>query len=467
MSIKTTVRRTVTAALATAVLAPVLALASIGSAVADGRTDIRDLARANINHKTCDMNSLGVRGYMGSCEAAHAWCADFARWVWRNAGFSIDRLNAGAGSFYLYGQNNGTLHIDPGYVPQIGDAVVFGYVGNSSAEHVALVDTVNGTSMTTINGNFGGTPLTSSVRYATGGARVGQYVGSQRISAFVSPAGAGDSARALTKRIGVLTEGKVLGKQGDLDAGWANPIHGGGVVKSKFDGDMVGVLDSAGVLWVKQGVYEQDWFRQTENVKDFALESATGRVGVVFNDGSATVKEGGPQGHWVPQGTGVAELTMSGDWIGAVTTEGKALVKQGGLKADWTDQTAGVKRLEIDAKAGRIGVLTVDGRVVVKDGGLNGTDWVEQAPNVVDFELSGTWIGVVQSGGTASVKEGALRAEWGSRLDGIKDVEIDAAIGRLGFLRTDNTLVAKDGGIYGTQWREVTPGVTSFQVTSY
>ncbi|MCC8243835.1 CHAP domain-containing protein [Saccharothrix luteola] len=467
MSIKTTVRRTVTTALAAAVLAPVLTLLAAGSAVADARTDIRDLARANLGKQTCSTNSLGGVGYMDSCRMAHAWCADFARWVWNKAGLHTDRLTPAAGSFYLYGVNNGTLHTDSGYVPQIGDAVVLNYQGNGYADHVSIVDAVTATSMTTINGNSGGSgPTTSSVQYATGGHRVGQYIGGQRISAFVSPAGIGTTP-ALAKRLGVLGGGgAVIGKQGELDAGWT-PVHGGGIVKAKFDGDMVGVVDAGGTLHVKQGDMYQGWFPQIGNVKDFALESATGRIGVLRNDGTVTVKEGGLQGGWVEQYNGVAELALSGDWIGVVSTNGTVSVKQGNLYAGWTTQVGNAKHLELDAAAGRIGVLRNDGSVVVKDGGLYGTNWVEQTSGVTDFELSGDWIGVVFANGLASVKAGGLQAGWTNQLSGVKDVELDAAAGRLGFLRTDGTLAAKDGGLYGTTWHEVANGVTTFDVTSY
>ncbi|HEY6462947.1 MAG TPA: NBR1-Ig-like domain-containing protein, partial [Polyangiaceae bacterium] len=48
-------------------------------------------------------------------------------------------LTAAAGSFYVYGQNHGTL----GNSPAVGDAVVFDYKGGGVADHVALVTKVN------------------------------------------------------------------------------------------------------------------------------------------------------------------------------------------------------------------------------------------------------------------------------------------------------------------------------------
>ncbi|WP_156094343.1 CHAP domain-containing protein [Lentzea aerocolonigenes] len=153
-------KRTVTAVLA----ASALALLGIIPASADTRTDVRDLAAANLGKTTCSTNSLGGTGFMDSCRLQHFWCADFARWVWGNRDLKVDRLSPAAGSFYLYGEQNGTLHNDSSYVPQVGDAVVFNYYGAGRADHVALVDAVNSNgTIRTINGNFGGTSAMNGV----------------------------------------------------------------------------------------------------------------------------------------------------------------------------------------------------------------------------------------------------------------------------------------------------------------
>jgi hypothetical protein len=180
--------RALNACLATAIIAPVVALAGAPAAQADGRAIVSDLARDNLGTTVCGKNSLGGTGYLSSCRTKHAWCADFATWVWKRAGLRTDELTSAAASFYLYGQRNGTLHTDPEYVPQVGDAVVFEY-RDGWAEHVALVDSVEDGTMTTINGNSGGTVTTSTVAETTGPAVVGEVVAGQRISAFVSPVG--------------------------------------------------------------------------------------------------------------------------------------------------------------------------------------------------------------------------------------------------------------------------------------
>jgi surface antigen len=457
------VHKVTTALLATAVVA----LLGAGPAQAETRTDVRDLAAANLNKQTCSTNSLGGVGYMDSCRMQWAWCADFARWVWSNNNLNTDRLNAAAGSFYLYGQRNGTLHTDAGYTPQIGDAVVFNYHGNGSADHVALVDAVNSDgTIRTINGNSGGTSsTTSSVKHATGPGRVGQYVAGQRISAFVSPIGLADPARPTTARIGVRFDNtSVSVKEGNLYESWVQE-HGGGIARSEVDGDMIGVLTTGGDLYVKQGNLYEAWYLQASGVADFSLESARGRIGVVRTDGTAAVKEGGVQGGWVEQANGVAEVELSGDYLGVVSTDGTAFVKRGNLYESWTTQLGGVADLEIEASLGRIAVVRADGTLTVKDGGLHGS-WVEQTSGVTDVDLSGDHLGVVLGDGLATVKVGDLHQGWVNQLGGAKNIEVDAATGRVGVLRADGTLTVKDGGVYGS-WVEQTSGVTEFQLTHH
>jgi hypothetical protein len=442
-------------------------LGAVPVAAADTRTDVRDLAAANLGKQTCSTNSLGGRGFAGSCEARHAWCADFARWVWGNSGLNVDRLNAGAGSFYLYGQQKGTLHVDPNYVPQIGDAVVFGYNGNGWAEHVGLVDTVhtNGT-IRTINGNFGGTgPMNSTVRFETGGGRVGQFVAGQRISAFVSPIGLTDPVRPATPRIGVhFANSKAAVKEGNLFAQWTE-VHGGGMARSESHGDMVGVLTPGGDLYVKQGNLFQGWLHMANNVRDFALESTAGRVAVLATDGKVFVKEGGLQGTWVEQATNAREVELSGTYIGVITNDGKAFVKQDNLWAPWTEQLGNAANLELEAGLGRIAVVRDNGSLVVKEGGLYGA-WVEQTTDVKDVDLSGDYLGVVFTNGIASVKHGNLFAGWIDQTGGAANIEVDAATGRVGVLRDNGSLTVKEGGPHGA-WVEQTSEVSDFQLTNY
>lgn len=87
-------------------------------------------------------------GQSGSCSdggEAHSWCADFAGWVWQQAGVAdMDgELNDLAESFYDYGLSHGTTSSSPA----VGDVVYYHpesesltYTGD---DHVAVVVAVN------------------------------------------------------------------------------------------------------------------------------------------------------------------------------------------------------------------------------------------------------------------------------------------------------------------------------------
>jgi hypothetical protein len=89
-------------------------------------------------------------------------------WVWQNSGLYSAGLTAGAGSFAVYGQTNGTVHTSASYVPQPGDAVVYDYDGKSYADHVAIVTAINSDgSVVTANGDWNGGASSSEVVFAT------------------------------------------------------------------------------------------------------------------------------------------------------------------------------------------------------------------------------------------------------------------------------------------------------------
>jgi hypothetical protein len=115
------------------------------------------LALANVGGTACGSNSLRGTSFETSCTGnggqPEYWCSDFAAWVWENGGADATNLTAAAGSFYLYGQAHGTLSD----TPALGDAVVFDYHGNGSADHVAIVTQIDedGT-IETVSGDWDG-----------------------------------------------------------------------------------------------------------------------------------------------------------------------------------------------------------------------------------------------------------------------------------------------------------------------
>jgi len=91
------------------------------------------------------------------------WCADFAAWVWKQAGAEVTYelapgyLNGDSASFYLWGTDHGTWHpLGSHYTPQPGDVAVYGLdTAAVTAVHVAVVtgDTGDDAAPDVVNGD--------------------------------------------------------------------------------------------------------------------------------------------------------------------------------------------------------------------------------------------------------------------------------------------------------------------------
>jgi hypothetical protein len=79
------------------------------------------------------------------------WCADFAAWVWHQAGVSFTYqfingdINSSSASFYEWGVAHGTWHpYRSNYQPEPGDVAVYGLdIATLTAVHVAIVTSVS------------------------------------------------------------------------------------------------------------------------------------------------------------------------------------------------------------------------------------------------------------------------------------------------------------------------------------
>ncbi|GHB43165.1 hypothetical protein GCM10010347_10440 [Streptomyces cirratus] len=183
----TAIRLTSASALAVTVLTAVGAAPASASTLTDG---ISATARAENGNGACAHGGyVGGPNQSSSCyggtTTAHAWCADFAGWVWaRNGVTGLSTLDDRAASFMDYGKKYGTIS----NTPHVGDAVVYNYNGSDYADHVALVTAVSGGTVTITGGNQGARPGHVSTN-ATSSYSVGSLPWGQRISGYVSPAG--------------------------------------------------------------------------------------------------------------------------------------------------------------------------------------------------------------------------------------------------------------------------------------
>jgi hypothetical protein len=90
--------------------------------------------------------------HCGNDNLDEEWCADFAAWVWKQAGAVVDYqlapgyLNGDTASFYVWGVDHGTWHpVGSGYTPQPGDVALYGLDTSAvTAVHVAIVTASTG-----------------------------------------------------------------------------------------------------------------------------------------------------------------------------------------------------------------------------------------------------------------------------------------------------------------------------------
>ncbi|BEL05334.1 hypothetical protein Q0Z83_035250 [Actinoplanes sichuanensis] len=122
--------------------------------VAKARAEATNPARNRESGGTdCNFYTPANKGRAcGNGWRAQAWCADFARWIWKESGARTTGLNSLANSI----QSTGTWRPGKDLTGvQPGDLVGWKFGGTTGDDHVGVVVAVNGNSITTIDGNYG------------------------------------------------------------------------------------------------------------------------------------------------------------------------------------------------------------------------------------------------------------------------------------------------------------------------
>jgi hypothetical protein len=126
------------------------------SSVSPLRARIVAIARSQLGYRTDPpttyCNRFSAYWYAGADDCGNEnrdeeWCADFAAWVWKQAGAEVayklapGYLNSDSASLYVWGVDHGTWHpVGSGYIPQPGDVAVYGLnLSSVTADHVAIV----------------------------------------------------------------------------------------------------------------------------------------------------------------------------------------------------------------------------------------------------------------------------------------------------------------------------------------
>ena len=132
-----------------------------GPSLSPLRARILAVAQGQVGYQTDPSdtycNKFSAYWYAGTDDCGNGnsdeeWCADFAAWVWQQAGADVQYklepgyLNGNSASFYVWGTDHGTWHpVGSGYTPQPGDVAVYGLDTSAvSAVHVAIVSASTG-----------------------------------------------------------------------------------------------------------------------------------------------------------------------------------------------------------------------------------------------------------------------------------------------------------------------------------
>jgi hypothetical protein len=169
------------------------------------RARIVAIARSQIGYRTDPpstyCNRFSAYWYAGADDCGNdnrdeEWCADFAAWVWKEAGADVTYklapgyLNSDSASFYVWGVAHETWHpAGSGYAPRPGDVAVYGLDRSTvTADHVAVVTsaTSNPDAPDVINGDGDRTGF-SVVEAGTNQEFADVHGHGGRLSGYVSP----------------------------------------------------------------------------------------------------------------------------------------------------------------------------------------------------------------------------------------------------------------------------------------
>ena len=129
-------------------------------------SELLDIARRQIGTRESPPKSNNVRyntWYYGREVSGNAypWCAVFVAWVFDQAKVKLPIRTASCGALMRSAQSAGCW-VTKGYQP--GDVVIYDFPGGAATDHCGIVESVDGTYISAIEGN------TSSTNNADGGA---------------------------------------------------------------------------------------------------------------------------------------------------------------------------------------------------------------------------------------------------------------------------------------------------------
>lgn len=428
-----TVALLLTAMFSTVSPAPSATASSLGDnivAIARGQLHVAEAGARDCNVYSFATGSGGTAGCPNGYRT-EPWCSAFAKWVWQGAGVAdTQMLNSAASTFYQYGIKHGTYHaFGSGYIPQPGDAVMFGSPGNT--EHVGLVESAGPTYPTVINGNFPSSVERQSNQSSNGNGAL--------IYGYTSPVGSWQPSIGAEGRplyISNIAADNAYMKQG-IGGTWIpefSPAVRSAVASDNTNGVYYAVLDSLGQLWIKQGI-SGTWSMISDGVADFSLTSDPQNglaIGTIATNGNAYVKQG-LGGTWTPISNNVRQIALASDaahglYITQVSTAGSLLVKQG-VSGTWTPLSTGVQQVSVTTDPSHgpyFATVSTTGDVSIK-AGVGGV-WTpigsgHRQVAIASDSISGLTVLALSTGGVLFGKQG-IGGTWTPLTDNMSQVDI-------------------------------------------
>ncbi|MEV6527413.1 hypothetical protein AB0M43_36365 [Longispora sp. NPDC051575] len=133
-------------------------------------------------------------------------------------------------------------------------------------------------------------------------------------------------------------------------------------------------------------------------------------TGVLLTDGKLIAAISPMVPGWTTVATDVVDFAMNGDRIAVIHAGGKGQYKAGGIHADWRHLTLDGRRIAIDDN--RIALINSVGEVWVTDAYGEPMERIDVPGDAEQIALSGGWLGVLTTDGTALFKDGDRHSPW-------------------------------------------------------
>lgn len=348
-------------------------------------------------------------------------------------------------------QSNGSINsITP------GDMIIHGYGFFGGAGHVAVVDSVSGSTVSVVEQNFS---TTGRATYAISGGTLSRSGTSDIMGVVHDPDNSGTVAGG-SGRMLIANEGAELWAKDDLSyGGWQN--QNGTAVRMAIGGNRMMMLNTGAQVWAKDSLSYGGWSYQGAAANEIAVGSS-GRMMIMVGS-HVWAKDSFGEGGWIDQNVDATRIRIGGSRMVVTTSDNKVWAKDTVSPGGWIDQ--GVNEPIGDVQVGptgRMAIINSGGYVWAKDS-LSTGGWQDQSAFAHKIAVGGGGrMMILNEGNYAYAKDSLGYGGWAD-MGAIGNAVAVGSSGRVLLTDTNNHLWAKDtlgsGG-----WHDLNAVVTAFGV---